>query len=404
MAQDQQVEFIESDAVQRVVLVHYHEIALKGHNRSRFENKLVGNIKKLTRDFPVNAVHTMSGRIVIYLRENTERQTQLDLADFVAKIPGVQRVSCGFKCGKDYDKIKELAVESLKDAGEFETFKVQARRNHTDFEPDSMTMNREVGAVLCDAFPEKKVKMKEPDVQINVEVVQNQAFVCNNSHPAVGGLPVGVSGKVVCMLSSGIDSPVATWRMAKRGATCIGVHFSGRPQTSDTSEFLVGDIARELAKSGCINEYWLCPIGDYQRKIMMSCSPDLRVIMYRRLMFRVASRIAEKRGAGAIATGESLGQVASQTMENMIATADAASKMVLRPLIGMDKLEIIQQAEQINTFEISSQDAPDCCTLFMPKMPETNANLDRVRKEEAQFFDPSWIDEILDASEQIFIN
>lgn len=404
MADKENIEFIESDAVQRVVLVHYHEIALKGHNRSRFENKLVGNIKKLTRDFPVNAVHTMSGRIVVYLRENTERQVQLDLADFIATIPGVQRVSCGFKCGKDYDKIKELAVESLTDAGEFETFKVQARRNHTDFEPDSMTMNREVGAVLCKAFPDKGVKMKDPDVQINVEVVQNQAFVCNNSHPAIGGLPVGVSGKVVCMLSSGIDSPVAVWRMAKRGATCIGVHFSGRPQTSDTSEFLVGDIARELAKSGCINEYWICPIGDYQRKIMVECAPNLRVIHYRRLMFRVASAIANKRGAQAIATGESLGQVASQTMENMIATSDAATKMVLRPLIGMDKLEIIQEAEKIHTFEISSQDAPDCCTLFMPKMPETNANLDFVRKDEEKFYDPAWIDEILANSEQIYLN
>ena len=202
------------------------------------------------------------------------------------------------------------------------------------------------------------------------------------------------------MLSSGIDSPVATWRMAKRGATCIGLHFSGRPQTSDTSEFLVEDIAHTLAKTGCMKEFWVCPIGDYQRKIALECEPKLRIVLYRRLMFRVANALAEKCGAKAIVTGESLGQVASQTMENMIATADASEKMVLRPLIGMDKLEIIDQAKQIETFEISSQDASDCCTLFMPKMPETHADLTEVRAEVEKYFSDSFVNEILENAER----
>ena len=389
-----------SDAFQRVVLVHYHEIGLKGHNRGRFEQKLVDNIKNLTTEYSIVKCERISGRIVVFLKEGTCKAEQMRLLNFVGTIPGVQRASAGFKCDTNYDTMKALAVEALNDAGDFQTFKVQARRNHTDFEPNSMVMNKEIGAVLCEAFPEKTVKMKNVDVQVNVEVIENKCFICAYSVPGVGGLPVGVSGKVVCLLSSGIDSPVAAWRMAKRGATCIGVHFSGRPQTTSTSEFLVEDIAKILNKRGCMKEFWVCPIGDYQRKIALDCEPKLRIVLYRRLMFRVANAIAKKCGAQAVVTGESLGQVASQTMENMIATSNASEKMVLRPLIGMDKLEIIDQAKQIGTFDISSQDAADCCTLFMPKMPETHANLEEVLAEEAKWFDDVWVDEIIENAER----
>ncbi len=384
---------------QRVVLVHYHEIGLKGHNRGRFEQQLVNNIKNLTSDFDIVKCERVSGRIVIFLKEGTGREDQLQLCQFVSKIPGVQRVSAGFKCDADYDAMKKLAVEALSDVGEFQTFKVQARRNHTDFEPDSMVMNREIGAVLCEAFPDKTVKMKGVDVQVNVEVIENKCFICAFSISGVGGLPVGTSGKVMCMLSSGIDSPVATWRMAKRGAVCIGIHFSGRPQTSDTSEFLVEDLASVLAKRGCMREFYVCPIGDYQRQIALKCDPKLRIVLYRRLMFRVADALGEKLGAKAIVTGESLGQVASQTIENMSATSDAATKMVLRPLIGMDKLEIIDEANQIETFEISSQDASDCCTLFMPKKPETHADLSYVKAQEEAFPIDDWVKDIVENAE-----
>ena len=389
-----------SDTFQRVVLVHYHEIGLKGHNRGRFEQKLVDNIKRLTTEYSIVKCERVSGRIVVFLKEGTNKDEQMRLLNFVVTIPGVQRASAGFKCDTNYDTMKALAVEALEDAGDFQTFKVQARRNHTNFEPNSMVMNKEIGAVLCEAFPEKRVQMKNVDVQVNVEVVENKCFICAYSIPGVGGLPVGVSGKVVCLLSSGIDSPVAAWRMAKRGATCIGVHFSGRPQTTSTSEYLVEDIAKTLNKRGCMKEFWVCPIGDYQRKIALDCEPKLRIVLYRRLMFRVANAIAKNSGAQAVVTGESLGQVASQTMENMIATSNASEKMVLRPLIGMDKLEIIDEAKQISTFDISSQDASDCCTLFMPKMPETHANLEGVLAEEAKWFDEAWVEEIVKNSER----
>lgn len=201
------------------------------------------------------------------------------------------------------------------------------------------------------------------------------------------------------LLSSGIDSPVALWRIARRGAVCIGVHFSGRPQTSDASEFLVDDIAHVLEKTGCIARVYVVPFGDYQREIALSAPPELRVILYRRLMFRVAERIAFYEHAKAIVTGESLGQVASQTLDNIRATNDAVSLPVFRPLIGSDKLEIIAQSQQLGTFPISSQDAPDCCTLFMPRNPETHANLTAVREAEAAFPIDQWVEELACAAE-----
>jgi thiamine biosynthesis protein ThiI len=293
----------------------------------------------------------------------------------------------------------QVAIRALKEAGDFYTFKVHARRAHTDFEIDSMQMNQLIGAALCATFPEKKVIMKDPDVTVGVEVIQGASYIYARSIRGIGGLPVGASGRVACLLSSGIDSPVATWRMARRGSKCIGVHFSGRPQTSDASEYLVDDIAQVLAKTGCISKVYMFGIGDYQREISLKCPPALRVILYRRLMFRVACAVASREKCGAIATGESLGQVASQTLENINCTNAVADRPVLRPLIGMDKLEIIDQAQELGTFEISTQDAPDCCTLFMPRSPETHGKLDAVEEAEALLPIDQWVAEILQNAE-----
>ena len=241
--------------------------------------------------------------------------------------------------------------------------------------------------------------MHDPDVMVRVEVIQGNAYVYAASIRGIGGLPVGSSGRVVTLLSSGIDSPVATWRIARRGAECIGVHFSGRPQTASTSEYLVDDIAKVLEKTGCIARVYMVPLGDYQREISLEAPPSLRVILYRRLMFKVAQEIARREGAKAIVTGESLGQVASQTIDNINATNAAVEMPVFRPLIGTDKQEIIAEAQELGTFEISSQDAPDCCTLFMPRNPETHANLEKVLEAEALFPIEQWVRELADAAE-----
>lgn len=384
---------------QRICLVHYHEIGLKGKNRSVFEMRLLRNLEAILADFPIVTIHRIAGRLCVFLREGTSYELANNCADAIIGVPGVARVSCGFKCERDMGKMGEAAVYALSEAGGFTSFKVSARRNHTDFAIDSMQMNRDIGAVLCEAFPEKKVQMKDPDVTVGVEVVQNASYVYARSIRGIGGLPVGSSGKVVCLLSSGIDSPVALWRIARRGAVCVGVHFSGRPQTSDASEYLVDDIARVLEKTGCIARVYVVPFGDYQREISVLAPPSLRIILYRRLMFKIAEKIALREKAGALVTGESLGQVASQTLENIRATDASVEIPVFRPLIGTDKLEIIEAAEKLGTFEISSQDAPDCCTLFMPRSPETHAKLEDVEAAEALLPLEQWIEELVDAAE-----
>lgn len=292
-------------------------------------------------------------------------------------------------------------IQVMKDAGDFESFKVNARRNHTNFETNSMEMNQIIGGALSDAYPEVLVKMKNPDLTVHVEAIQNAAYLYGKSDPAVGGLPVGTSGKVVGMLSSGIDSPVALWKLARRGAVVIGVHFSGAPVVSSESEYLVKEIADVLNESGCISKLYIVRIGKYQKKIAESCSEKLRIILYRRFMYKIAEQIAKTEAAGALITGESLGQVASQTLENLAVTDAAVDIPVLRPLIGSDKLEITQRAEAIKTFSISQHQAPDCCTLYMPKHPETHAKLKYAENEEKDFDYAKWIEEVVKSAEII---
>ncbi len=384
---------------QRICLVHYHEIGLKGHNRSSFEMRLLKNLESLLADYPLVTIHRISGRLCVFLREGTDWDTACQVADKIVNIPGVARVSCGFKCLRDLDSMAEAGIYAMQEAGQFTSFKVAARRNHTDFGTDSMQMNQIIGAQLCKAYPDKKVQMKNPDITIGVEVVQNASYVYARSVPGIGGLPVGSSGKVMGLFSSGIDSPVALWRLARRGAICLGVHFSGRPQTADTSEYLVDDIAHVLEQTGCIARVYIVPFGDYQREIALKVPPELRIIMYRRLMCMVAAELARREGAGALVTGESLGQVASQTLDNLRVTDASVGMPIFRPLIGTDKLEIINEAQQLGTFDISSQDAPDCCTLFMPRNPETHAKLSAVLEAESLLPLDRWIDEIADLAE-----
>ena len=293
------------------------------------------------------------------------------------------------------------AVKALREFGPFESFKVHAKRSNTDFELTSIDINRQVGEVLCEAFPDKKVQMHDPDAMVHVLVVQGSVYVYARSERGVGGLPVGSAGKVVTLLSSGIDSPVATWMLARRGAVCVPVHFSGRPQTPDTSEYLVQDIIRALEPGVQIGRLYVVPFGDCQREISVTCPSNLRVIMYRRIMYSVAERIAHIEGAKAIVTGESLGQVASQTLENIMAVNEAVKIPVFRPLIGSDKQEIIARAEEIGTFDISTEAAPDCCTLFMPRRPETHAKLDAVHEAWELFDHEEMIERLLKQTEYI---
>lgn len=281
------------------------------------------------------------------------------------------------------------------------SFKVNARRNHTDFEINSMEMNQIIGGALSDAYPKVKIQMKNPDLEVRVEAIQNAAYVYGQSEAGVGGLPVGCSGKFVGLLSSGIDSPVALWKMAKRGATVVGIHFSGAPIVSNESEYLVKEIGDVLKKSGTLNKIYICRIGKYQKQIAEDCPEKLRIILYRRFMYKIAEALASSEGAGGLITGESLGQVASQTLSNLSVTDAAVNIPVFRPLIGSDKIEIIDRAQSIGTFDISSNQAPDCCTLYMPRKPETHAKLKYVEYAEATFDYKTWIIEALDNSTKV---
>jgi thiamine biosynthesis protein ThiI len=215
----------------------------------------------------------------------------------------------------------------------------------------------------------------------------------------VGGLPVGTAGNVVCLLSAGLDSPVAAWRMMRRGATVTALHFSGRPETADTSEHLVRELIATLRPFGGIERLCVVAFGGYQREIADHVPPELRVIFYRRLMFAVANEVARRFSAKALVTGESLGQVASQTLDNILAVDAVARYPVFRPLIGTDKQEIIDDAQRLKTFDISSQNHEDCCTLFMPRNPETHAKLARVEAIERRLPFDAWLARILDELE-----
>lgn len=381
----------------RVCLVHYHEIGLKGKNRGFFENQLVTNLKFALKDTPVTTVRRISGYLLVTCKgDATEAE-----ANLIAQVPGVARVSMAHECPREEDVYCQAAIDALGEAQDFKTFKVHAHKSSTDYKMHTLDINRLVGSKLCEAFPDKKVDVHHPDVTIHVNVVQGVVFVYALSERAVGGLPVGTAGKVVTLLSSGFDSPVATWKVGRRGAICVPIHFSGRPLTSDTSEWLTQDIVRALAPAGMIGRLYVVAFGARQREISLKVDQKLRIITYRRVMFAVAQRLAKIEGAKALVTGESLGQVASQTLENIAAVDEIATIPVLRPLIGSDKQEIIERSRQINTYDISSTTAPDCCTLFMPRRPETHAKMDQVHEAWDSFDHDGMIDDLIDNIEYI---
>ncbi len=399
-----------------VFLVHYHEVGLKGHNRSSFERQLIHNIRFACEGMPIGRISRISGRILVPLdREAFDGELPVgapsarklgapevqQVFDRLRIVPGIARVSLGWRTNRDLDDICRLALEVLLDCEPRGSFKVDAKRSNTDFPIDSMEMNRRVGSYLHEAVPEAAIRMEDPDVVVHVHVIQGSAYVYASSAPGVGGLPVGCSGKFVMLLSSGIDSPVAMWRLIHRGAVAVALHFSGAPETDDSSEYLVRDICDVLAPIGGVRRLCIARIGTYQRRISDAVPPRLRVVFFRRLMFAVANELARRERCKAMATGESLGQVASQTMENIMAVDEVAEIPVFRPLIGSDKQEIITLARKIGTYDLSIRACSDCCTLFLPESPETHADLEEVARLSEGMDMEAWAHEICDDIEVV---
>jgi len=384
-----------------VCLVHYHEVGLKGRNRSNFERKLKENIESAISVIPDACVSRISGRLLVAL--NSWEET-LHAAEITSRIPGVVRVSRGLMTEQDLDVICNKALWLLDTAEPFESFRVDARRANTNFPITSMEVNRLVGAWLLDQLPEKRVQMTGPDTSIHIELIEGSAILYTHSVKGIGGLPSGTSGRVVSLLSTGFDSPVATWRLMKRGALVTALHFSGRPETSDSSEYVVRQIIEVLKPYGGIERLCIVAFGSFQREIAQLVPPELRVIFYRRLMICVANRVAAQFNARALVTGESLGQVASQTLDNIFVVDKVSQYPILRPLIGSDKQEIIDLAKEIGTHDLSAQKQEDCCTLFMPRHPQTHAKLAIVDEISRDLPIQSWLEQILEQLEVIAIN
>lgn len=366
------------------IICHYAEIGLKGKNRRYFENKLAGNIKKnLESEVPecLKDVKTLSGRIIASLRSEPEKENKESIIGALRKTFGVAHFSFAEESDPDIAAVEKAAWNMVK-RKDFETFRVTAQRSDKTYPLTSHQINEQVGGYLVGKTG-KKVRLKNADLEIFIEIVDRRAFVYAEKISGPGGMPVGTGGKAVVMLSGGIDSPVAAWYALKRGVSPVFVHFHSVPFTSRESIDKVKQLAAILRSWGARPEIHLVPFADTQKEVALKTPEKLRVILYRRLMFKIGEKIARRENCQAFVTGESIGQVASQTLENMRAIEEATPLPVLRPLAGFDKQEIIEKAKKIGTYEISILPHDDCCTRLMPRHPETKAKLEEVRLAEA---------------------
>jgi thiamine biosynthesis protein ThiI len=366
----------------RCVIVHYHEIALKKGNRPYYIERLAGNLRQATSDLAVRRVRKVSGRLVMELEEEAAWET---VRARLAGTFGIANFSLAKQVQLDLDSFKRdigRAVLARREAGDdFKTFRVSARRAFKQFPLSSPEINREVGAHLQE-LTGASVNLNHADLTVHLEVIPREAFFYFDKVQGPGGLPVGVSGQVCVLLSGGIDSPVAAYRMLQRGCQATFVHFHGAPYLSKASAEKAMDLAELLTFHQHHSTLYSTPFGEIQRRVVLAVPPPLRVILYRRLMIRIAEALGRRHGAQALVTGESLAQVASQTLTNIGVVEEAAEMPIFRPLIGMDKNEISAQAERIGTYETSIQPDQDCCTLFVPKHPATRCRIEEVRAAE----------------------
>jgi len=366
----------------RCVIAHYHELALKGNNRDYFEQCLVKNIRTALKDVGIRQIENLHSRIRIRLPPEAPAEVVRDrlkrVCGIVNFLPG--RVVPLQLDNPNLDTLAAAILEEI-ELQSFTTFRVTARRADKRLTLTSMDIEKSLGAVVCDRTG-KKVSLKNPDLTIYVELLSKEAFCSAKKIEGPGGMPVGVSGKIACLISGGIDSPVAAYRMVKRGCLASFIHFSGRPLVSRASEEKVHDLVRQLTSFQYDSRLYVIPFGEIQREIILSAPPPFRVVLYRRMMIRIAQELARKEQCWALVTGDSLGQVASQTPQNLRAIEEAAELPILRPLIGMDKREIIDEARRLGTYEISIEPDQDCCKLFVPPHPSTKTRLDDVHKVE----------------------
>ena len=360
------------------IVVHYQEIALKGKNRPWFMGRLVHNLRGAVSDLDVQAVRSLMGRIEIVLGPGATRE---EVGERIRRTFGIANFSYAGRTPLDLDRLTAAILRDL-EGRTCDSFRVSARRADKRFPLTSPQVEREVGGRIQEARG-WKVDLENAGLVVHVELLTDQAFYFFGKERGAGGLPTGTAGRVACLLSGGIDSPVAAHRMMKRGCAVTFVHFHSYPILSRASQEKARELVTLLTKWQHRSRLYLVAFGDIQQQVVLAVPGPMRVIVYRRLMMRIGERIARARAAQALVTGDVVGQVASQTLENLAVVGAVATLPVYRPLIGMDKEEITAQAIQIGTYPISIIPDQDCCTLFTPRNPQTRARLAHIEAAEA---------------------
>lgn len=373
---------------------HYHEIILKGKNRQFFEGKLKRNIRLALKDLPVREVRRHSGRILIDMEEGAPAE---EVSERLRRVFGIAVCARIRRCPLDLEEIKQCLWQEVQNR-DFQTFKIQARRAQKNYPLNSQQLNERLGAFLVEKTG-RKVRLKDPDLTCHVDLVGKEALVYFDKIRGAGGLPVSSSGKVVALLSGGIDSPVAAFKMMKRGCRVIFVHFHSFPHTTPESLEKVRQIAALLSRYQYRSKLHMIPFAELQRQVVAFTPPDSRIILYRRLMLRIAEKVALQERAQGLVTGESIGQVASQTLPNIRVISRVARLPVLRPLIGDDKEEIIEVARDIGTYPVSILPDVDCCSLFVPRHPVTRARAGVIEASEKILDVEQMVDKALEERE-----
>ena len=379
-----------------VILIRYGEIFLKGHNRKFFENILQKNINESLKEFP-HELKKISGR---YELSGYDLEQEKAIISKLTKIFGLHSLSVATKIETDYENIKK---ECLKINLGRQSFRITTNRASKIFPIKSMQVNREIGELVLENNPETHVNLHSPEVEIVIDIRENgYTYISTNDIQCAGGMPLGSAGKGLLLLSGGIDSPVAGYFLARRGLTIEAIHFHSYPYTSELAKQKVISLAKTMCDYLGSIKMHLISVTHVQEEIHKKCDGDFMITLLRRMMMRISERIARQNDAGALITGESLGQVASQTLQSINATNAVVDIPVFRPLIGFDKQDIMDVAHKIGTYEISIQPYEDCCTVFLPKNPVTKPKLEKVLREEAKLDIDALLNESL-ASEEIMI-
>jgi thiamine biosynthesis protein ThiI len=362
-------------------IIHYAEIGLKGGNRAFFEGMLVGNIKRALANQNYDSIKRAYGRFLIKLNKKSDTKK---IEESLKQIPGISYFSFALHSKLDITSMKKKLLELAKDLKKTTTFRITARKSTTKTKLGSMDINKELGQLIVDKF-KAKVNLDNPKVNFIIEVTDDGAFFYNEKTQGLGGLPVGVTGKLVCLLSGGIDSPVAAFKMFKRGCNVIFVHFQNHTANKKVVKDKVSKLVETLSKYQEVSKLYIVPFDKLQNEIIAAIPSKYRMIIYRRFMFRIAEQILQKERAKGFVTGDSLAQVASQTLENLNVIYEATNKPIFAPLIGLDKQEIIDIARSIETYETSILPYSDCCSFLVAKHPETRAKIDEIKELEKSF-------------------